>query len=102
MKTQLEQEDIQAIAAAVIEQLKPLLSNGKRDDSSDTVFNKKTLATYLHVSEGTINRMVSQKQIPHFKIQAGQSGGVRFRQRDIDKWIARQTIPDIELKAVIK
>lgn len=92
MKIGLETEDIQAITAAVIEQLKPLLSGNSKHD--DVIFDKKGAAAYLKVSESTINKMVSNKQIPHFKIQAGQSGAVRFRQQDINKWIQRQTIPD--------
>ena len=95
MKTSLEAEDIQAITAAVIETLKPMLSGNGKQAGEDVIFDKKGLATYLHISESTINKMVMNKQIPHFKIQAGQSGAVRFRQRDIDKWIQRQTIPEI-------
>ena len=95
----IEREDIapetyQAIAETVIERVRPLIGNGKHS-AEDVIFDKKGLAAYLHVSESTINKMVMNKQIPHFKIQAGQSGAVRFRQRDIDKWIHRQTIPDI-------
>jgi len=94
MRTTLEQEDIQAIAEAVIEKLRPLLvsNNGH---SADKVFDKKGLAEYLNVSMSTINKLVSNKQVPHFKINHGSSGGVRFYKRDIDKWIQRQTIPDI-------
>ncbi len=94
MKTTLEPDDIKAIAEAVMERLKPSMAgNGKREHE-DIIFDKKSLAAYLKVSESTINKMVSNKQLPHFKIQAGQSGGVRFRQREIDKWIQRQTIPE--------
>jgi excisionase family DNA binding protein len=94
MRTTLEAEDIQAIAEAVIEKLKPLLvsNNGH---SEDRVFDKKGLAEYLNVSMSTINKLVSNKQIPHFKINHGSAGGVRFYKRDIDKWIRKQTIPDI-------
>jgi excisionase family DNA binding protein len=94
MKVTLEQEDIQAIAEAVIEKLRPLLvsNNGH---SEDRVFDKKGLAEYLNVSLSTINKLVSNKQIPHFKINHGSAGAVRFYKRDIDKWIQRQTIPDI-------
>ncbi len=96
----IERDDItpeayRAIAEMVLEHLRPLLSGSGRSAGEDVIFDKKTLAEYLHVSESTINKMVMNKQIPHFKIQAGQSGAVRFRQRDIDKWIQRQTIPDI-------
>lgn len=95
MKTSLEQEDIQAIAAAVMEMLKPMLSHNGRHDGADVIFDKKGLASYMKVSESTINKLVINKQIPHFKIQPGQSGGVRFFKRDIDKWIDRQTISEI-------
>ena len=95
----IERDDIapeayQAIAEMLIERLRPLLSNNCKNAGEDAVFDKKGLASYLHVSESTINKLVMNKQIPHFKIQAGQSGAVRFRQRDIDKWIQRQTIPE--------
>jgi excisionase family DNA binding protein len=94
MRVTLEVEDIQAIVTKVIEAIKPLLvsNNGH---SEDKVFDKKGLAEYLNVSMSTINKLVSYKQIPHFKINHGSSGGVRFYKRDIDKWIQRQTIPDI-------
>ena len=90
----LPPELVDQIADKVIERLKPLLSgNGKHEE--DIVFDKKALSSYLKLSESTINKLVSNKQIPHFKIHQGQSGGVRFYKRDIDKWIARHTIPEI-------
>lgn len=96
MKAHLEPSDIQAIAGAVAELLRPLLSNGNgKDETSNKVFNKKGLSEYLLISPSTINKMIVNKQIPYFKIQAGQSGGVRFYKRDIDRWISRQTIPEI-------
>ncbi len=102
MKTELEPQDIEAIAQRVIEKLKPMLSdNGKHEDN--IVFNKNSLSEYLNVSESTINKLISNKQIPHFKIQQGQSGGVRFSKKDIDRWIQRHTIPEINpftIKAV--
>ena len=94
MKTEFEPQDIEAIAQKVIEKLKPLItSNGKHEDN--IVFNKESLSKYLNVSESTINKLISNKQIPHFKIQQGQSGGVRFSKKDIDRWIQRHTIPEI-------
>lgn len=95
MKTELEPQDIEAIAQRVADILKPMISGNGKSADEDAVFDKKGLAAYLHVSESTINKLVMNKQIPHFKIQAGQSGGVRFRQRDIDKWMQRHTIPEI-------
>lgn len=93
MKTTLEPEDIKGIAVAVTELLKSVIASNGNGKHEDVIFDKKALAAYLKVSESTINKMVSNKQIPHFKIQSGQSGGVRFYKRDIDKWIQRQTIP---------
>jgi hypothetical protein len=56
MRTTLEAEDIQAIAEAVIEKLRPLLvSNNKH--SEDRVFDKKGLAEYLNVSMSTVNSL---------------------------------------------
>ena len=95
MKMALELEDIQGIAAAVTEMLKPIIASNGNGKHEDVIFDKKAVAAYLKVSESTINKLVSNKQIPHFKIQAGQSGAVRFRQRDIDKWVQRQTVPEV-------
>lgn len=96
----IEQNDItpetyQAIAAAVLEMLKPVLSCNGKQSGDDTIFDKKTLAAYLHISESNVSKMVMNKEIPHFKIHSGQSGGVRFTKSHIDKWIQRQSIPDI-------
>ena len=95
MKTLLEPEDIQAISTAVMEMLKPVIAENGKQHAEDVIFDKNGLASYIKVSESTINKLVSNKQIPHFKMQPGQSGGVRFFKRDIDRWIAKHTIPEI-------
>jgi len=95
VKTQLEPEDIQAIAGAVMDMLKPVIAGKCQHEAVDTIFDKKGLSAYLKLSESTVNKLVSNKQIPHFKIQPGQSGGVRFYKRDVDRWIAKHTIPEI-------
>jgi len=90
----LPQELVSEIVDRLFEKLKPLLlGNGKQEE--DVIMDKKGLAKYLNVSESTINKLVSNKQIPYFKIHQGQSGGVRFFKRNIDKWISRHTIPEI-------
>ena len=89
----LPQELVEDIADKVIEKLKPIMAcNGKNED---VIFDKKGLAEYLNMSESTVNKLLSNKQIPFFKIQQGQSGGVRFFKRDIDRWIHKNTIPEI-------
>jgi excisionase family DNA binding protein len=92
MKTSWEQGEMTGIAAVVIKMLSPMLLNRKHE-AEDIVFDKKGLSEYLKVSISTIDKMVSNKEIPYFKIQPGQSGGVRFFKKDIDKWISRQTVP---------
>lgn len=92
----LPQELVDLIADKVIEKLKPFVADSsKHDTAAEGIFDKKGLASYMKVSESTINKLVSNKQIPHFKIHLGQSGGVRFHKRDIDKWISRHTTPEL-------
>lgn len=91
----LPPELVDQIADKVIGKLKPIISGNGKHDAEDVIFDKKGLASYMKVSESTVNKLVSNKQIPHFKIQPGQSGGVRFFKRDIDKWIGKQSIPEI-------
>jgi len=95
MKAELEPQDIQAIASAVAEMLKPVIAGKGKNESDDAIFDKKGLSSYMKISESTINKLVSNKQIAHFKIQSGQSGGVRFHKKDINRWIAKHTIPEI-------
>ncbi len=95
MKTELEPQDINTISDMIIEKLRPVIVSNGNQAAIDIIFDKKGLSSYLKVSESTINKLVSNKQIPHFKIQSGQSGGVRFHKKDIDRWIAKHTIPEI-------
>ncbi len=97
MKAELTipQELVDLISDKVVEKLLPQVKEHNGNTVGDAVFDKKGLSEYLKVSASTVNKLVSNKQIPHFKINHGQSGGVRFYKRDIDKWIAKQTIPEI-------
>lgn len=94
MKIELEDRDKEEIAERIIRDLKSFFNKNSRREE-DRVFDKKGLAQYLNISESTINKLVSNKQIPFFKIQQAQSGGVRFFKRDIDQWVRKQTIPAI-------
>ena len=93
----LPPEFIDVISERVADKLRHLIAGIGKNDAEAVIFDKKGLASYMKVSESTINKLVSNKQIPHFKIQLGQSGGVRFYKRDVDKWIAKHTIPEIML-----
>ncbi len=95
MKTSLEPEDIQAIAAAVIDALKPMLFGNGKQIEKDIIYTTETLATYLQVDVSWVYRQVSNKAIPYFK----KGKYVRFRKSAIDKWIAsseRQPISKFE------
>ncbi len=94
MKSELEQQDIEAIAQRVSELMKPMVSGNSKQDN-DMVFDKEGVAKYLHSSKSTIDKLVSNNQIPFFKLSNGQSGGVRFNKKHIDKWIEKRTVPDV-------
>ncbi len=88
MRTQLEQEDIQAIAQAVVEMMRPVVSGNGKHDAVDIIFTPETLAAYLHVDTSWVYKQVSLKTIPYFK--SGKY--TRFKQTLIDKWIESQTV----------
>lgn len=76
------------ITQDVIKALKPLL-NGRGED--DTIFTVKTLAKYLEVSEKWIYERTQFNEIPLYKM----GGNVRFRKREIDRWLDAQKTPAI-------
>jgi excisionase family DNA binding protein len=88
VKTLLEQEDIQAIALAVMEMVKPMLGNG-RQTAEDTLLTIEELMTYMKVSKRWIYERTHLKEIPYLKID----GQVRFRKKEIDRWIDTFKIP---------
>jgi excisionase family DNA binding protein len=53
---------------------------------SGNVFDFKQATEYLNLSESTLRRMVSDKEVPFFK----QRGQFFFRQNDLDRWIDEQ------------
>lgn len=90
MKTQLESEDIQQIAEAVLKIITPLLSaNGK--EKSDVIFTVKSLAEYLEVSDQWVYERVHLKEIPFAKVGKFP----RFKKTDIDRWLDTLKTPAI-------
>jgi len=98
MRTTFEQEDIQAIAEAVIEKLKPLLTGIKAKSEPDTILTPETLAEYLRVDVSWVYKQVSLKTIPYFK--SGKY--TRFRKSVIDRWIESQSVRPIPLLKLSK
>lgn len=88
MKTQLEPEDIQAIAGAVMDMLKPVIAGNGKHETDDIIFTPETLAEYLQVDTSWVYKQVSLKTIPYFK--SGKY--TRFKKTLIDKWIETQTV----------
>ena len=84
MKVSFEQEDIQAIAKAVAQEVaktsKPPVYNSAADD---TVFTVKSLAKYLDVSESWVYKRTQFKEIPYYKVVSS----LRFKKPEIDRWL---------------
>jgi excisionase family DNA binding protein len=80
MKTEFEPEDIRTLAEKVAEILKPCLT-GSRDE--DAVYDKESLASYLHVDVTWINRQITERSIPYLKV--GKYS--RFKKSHIDSWL---------------
>lgn len=89
MKAELETQDIEVIAQRVVELIKPILSSNGKKEVEDTIFDVRTLAEYLKVSKQWIYERTHLKEIPHLKID----GQLRFRKRDIDKWLNAHSVP---------
>jgi excisionase family DNA binding protein len=93
MKIQLEQEDIQAISKAIIDERNLILANnGRHKNDDNTVFDVKDLSKYLKVSHKWIYERTHLKEIPHKK----RKGLVRFRKKDIDKWLESHNVPVVD------
>jgi hypothetical protein len=90
LKTELEIQDIEAIADRVIEKLKPIIGCCGKED--DVIFDVKGLADHLKVSKAWIYTRTHLKEIPQLKI----CGQLRFRKKDIDKWINSYNIAAID------
>jgi excisionase family DNA binding protein len=90
LKIELETGDFQAIAERVVELLRPLMSSNG-NESQDIIFDVPGLAEYLTVSQKWIYERTQFKEIPFKKIK----GLLRFRKRDIDKWLDSHNIPAV-------
>jgi len=99
MKSELEQQDIEIIAQRVVQLLKPLLSQANKGESAnESIFTVETLAEYLKVDPTWVYKQVSLKALPYFK--SGKY--IRFRKRDIDKWLDSQTQGPVPSLKVLK
>jgi excisionase family DNA binding protein len=87
MRTELEAQDIDAIAQRVFDLLKPALSStGKKSD--DTILDVQGLADYLKVDTSWIYKQVQYGSLPHTKL----GKYLRFSKAAIDKHLERSSI----------
>ena len=87
----LPPELVELIADKVVEKLKPLLSSNGKHEAEDIIYDVQELAHYLNVSRQWIYERSHLKEIPHIKKQ----GLLRFRKREIDKWLDSDKVPAI-------
>jgi hypothetical protein len=92
MKIELEAQDVEAIAGEVLSTILPYLSCTGREKQDDAVLNVPGLSGYLHVSPKWIHERTHLKEIPFYKLSNKQ---LRFRKRDIDKWLDSLRTPAI-------
>jgi len=81
MKSTLEPEDIQAIASAVIEMLKPVISGNGKYDSNDRWFNVRQLSEYIGMSAQWIYN--NKSKLPHVNINSKPL----FRKSEVNRWL---------------
>jgi hypothetical protein len=81
LKTQLEPEDIQAIAEAVMAKLKPIIAGNGNGDIRDRWFNVKQLSNHISMSMQWIYN--NKNKLPHSNI----NNKPLFRKSDIDRWL---------------
>ncbi|MEN6509074.1 MAG: helix-turn-helix domain-containing protein [Smithella sp.] len=98
MKLEIEQADIEAISSRVAEILKPVLSSVAKHDEKETLLDVAQLAAYLNVSKSWIYDQIRNSEIPHSKL----GKYLRFRRREIDKWIETQSFKPFPNLKVIK
>ena len=89
MKTELEQFDIESIAEAIANKLKPIIL-AKEELPDNGLLNMKDLINYLNVKKDWIYQKVHNGTIPHYKIE----GLLRFKRSEIDAWIKKRSLND--------
>ena len=76
--------------------MKPLVACSGSTRDMDTIFNVKGLSEYLKVSPKWIYERTHLKEIPFIKVL----GQLRFRKKDIDKWLLSYSIPVVDTPVV--
>ena len=77
---------------ATIEGLMPFLSKGQSKETDDVVFDVPGLCEYLKVTPKWVYERTHLKEMPHYKLS---NKVLRFRKKDIDKWLESLKTPAI-------
>lgn len=88
----LPTELIDEIVDKLLHRLNLILENNGKKVEDDIIFDVPGLAKYLNVSKQWVYERTHLKEIPHIKKQ----GLLRFRKKDIDKWLNKDTIPPVD------
>jgi excisionase family DNA binding protein len=93
IEVEVPEELIQAIAAAVVDRLRPVMAGLKVPAAkADDLMSVEQLAEYLgSLSKDSIYRKASANEIPFTRV--GRL--LRFRKADIDKWLSKRSVPDV-------
>ena len=92
MRTEIEQQDIQAIAEKVLDTLKPFLTGPSRGREGDIVFDVPSLCDYLRVTPKWVYEQTHLNAIPYYKLS---NKTLRFKRSDIEKWMERLRTPAV-------
>ena len=88
MRAHLDDDDIQVIVKSITEALRPLLGS-QRESSGEEILDVEELSAYLKVPQTWIYERTHLKEIPYLKV----GGKLRFRRREIEKWLKSFDIP---------
>jgi len=88
MRTELEPQDIEAVAQRVLELLSPIITRTNKDMECDDILDVEGLAAYLKVEASWIYKQVQLKAIPYIK--TGKY--IRFRKSAIDKHLEKKSM----------
>ena len=88
MKTELEPQDIEAIAQRVADILKPMFTRNGKPEDTDALMTIDETAKFLRTSKGQIYQWVNSSQhglgtFPYYK--AGKQ--LRFSKAELLKWL---------------
>jgi excisionase family DNA binding protein len=90
----LGEDMLEAISNAVYQKLVPHLNRpGQNISDDDPIWGTGEVAQYLGVSTDLIQKLISKREIPFFKV--GDRN--RFKKSKIDKWVEGRTVKPLPL-----